>query len=96
MRSPLEKYQSDATVKGPSLPMYIIRMDRSFAPTPRLGVIPVESPTVPKALVTSKSASMSGTCGSSSAMAHVPSTTTAIASSVMTAAFRKASLGMAL
>lgn len=96
MRSPLEKYQSDATVKGPSLPIYIMRMDRSFVPIPTVGVIPVERPTVPKALVTSKSASMIGTCGSSSAMPHVPIATTAIASRVMTAAFRKASLGMAL
>lgn len=74
MRSPLPKYQSEATVRGPSLPIYMIRIDSSFAPIPRSVVIPVERPTVPKALVTSKSAShqrnlrlqnhhQPGTCG---------------------------------
>lgn len=96
MCSPLLKYQSDATVKGPSLPMYIIEIDSSFAPTPKSVVIPVESPTVPKALVTSKSASINEIPGSNIAISHVPADTSATANNVITDAFRKASFGMAL
>ena len=40
-------------VSGPNLPIYIIIMDKTLLETLKSGVIPVESPTVPNALVIS-------------------------------------------
>ena len=64
MRSPLEKYHKEATVSGPKRPIYITRMESSLLPTVNPGVIPVERPTVPNALVISKSACVNVNPGS--------------------------------
>jgi hypothetical protein len=93
--SPSEKYQRDAIVSGPRRPIYIIKIEISLLVTQRLGVIPVDSPTVPKALVISKSASINRTSGSKHTIKYVETITTPIASRVMTDAFLNAFLGMA-
>lgn len=92
--SPGEKYQRDATVRGPSLPVYITSIESSFAGREREDVIPVESPTVPNALVISKSASESVTEGSRMSSIQVDVTTRKSARRVIIEAFLNASLGM--
>ena len=73
--------------------MYMISMDSSLLPVPSPGVIPVDNPTVPNALVTSNRASLRDTAGSMTVMKYVPVITTETASSVITAAFLNAALG---
>ena len=74
--------------------MYMIRMDTSLAGTPNVVVMPVERPTVPKALVISNRASTSRSWGSKTMVSQVPVRTTLTAIRVMTAALRKAPEGM--
>ena len=49
---------------GPSLPVYMISIERIFEGSESPDVIPVESPTVPKALTISKNESLNETPGS--------------------------------
>ena len=92
-RSPREKYQTVAMVIGPSLPIYIITMESSLAATPSPGVMPVESPTVPKALTISNSASRKASCGSKSSSTKVLPATRNSPMEAMTDALRNASAG---
>ena len=91
--SPFVKYQSVAIVSGPRRPIYIITIDNSLLAVPRLVVIPVESPTVPNALVTSNSASLMGISGSNAVMKNVPIAITPIPMTAMTDALRNTPRG---
>ena len=95
MRSMRLKCQSDAIVSGPNRPVNIMRMEISLEPTDSPGVMPVDSPTVPKAETISNRMSRSDSVGSSMAMAAPDTVIMDSASRAMTAALRKVSLGMA-
>ena len=73
--------------------MNIINTESSLLGTERPGVIPVESPTVPKALVTSNKMSIKLSCGSNTDIKYVPRQTVPAAKMVMTVAFFKLSDG---
>ena len=62
----------EATVSGPTLPMYIIKIKTILLAPANLGVIPVDKPTVPKAEVTSNIFCTKVFCGSKIQSAKVP------------------------
>ena len=66
----------EARVKAPSLPINIIRIIKSLLKFPSSGVIPVESPTVPKADVTSNISWIKLYPGSNMQSSNVPPHTT--------------------
>ena len=70
------KIQIVTIVNGPSLPMYMIRTSNSLLKGLSPGVMPVDSPTVPKADVISSMMSSKGSPGSSTHMHRIPEITT--------------------
>ena len=52
VRSPWLKYHIEAMVRGPRRPIYMIRMESSLLASDKPAVMPVDRPTVPKALTT--------------------------------------------
>ena len=81
-------------VSGPSLPINIIKIESSLLPSQRPPVIPVESPTVPKALTISKAISRSGISGSITHIKYIPISTTEMPIITIIAALRNASCGI--
>ena len=74
---------TDSRVKAPSLPVYMTRMMTNFPAVLKSGVMPVESPTVPKAETTSKISCIRVQSGSRIHMRKVATQTTAPESSVI-------------
>ena len=66
----------DAMVRAPRRPIYMITISTNFAVGSRFGVIPVESPTVPNADVTSNKTSINGRWGSMMQTRKLPTATT--------------------
>ena len=81
-------------MSGPSLPTYIVIIDISLLPTDSPPVMPVESPTVPKALVASNKTSISLKCGSSMLITSVAVSTINTPKVAITDAFLKVSFGI--
>ena len=74
--------------------MYINTIISSLEPVPSRGVMPVDRPTVPKALVISNRASGKATSGSSTSISQVQPITSVRASRAITADLRNSSPGM--
>ena len=88
------KLHTVAMVSGPSLPINMVVIRISFAPAFKSGVIPVDSPTVPKALTVSNSNFIKSSSGSAMHIRKVCTQTTASASMAMRNAWDTTSVGI--
>ncbi len=95
MFSPLEKYHIEAMVRGPSLPIYIIKIETILDPVERSGVMPVERPTVANALVISNRILVRLIPGSKIEIKSDEAIMADKARNAITAAFLNASFGIA-
>ena len=75
--------------------MYIMTTDKILLPSVKCGVMPVDSPTVPNALVTSNRISRNEMPGSMIPIMYVPVIITLMPIIVITAAFLNVSFGIA-